>query len=119
MATLLSAGCCIPPILSLVIMWNKILDTNWRARKGEKEPAQPGMHEVIEGTNRATPRKMEIINRRIRAFLRVVEGSVFGGLVLAILILGEINFWSPQVMYMIEPFATVGTFNLPSHERLD
>lgn len=106
-ATLLSAACCIPPVLSMVSMWNKILQINWRARFGN-EPNPEDMHQPIEGTNNATPMSVKAINGRIRAFLSVVEAPVFGAAILAVLIIGERNFFSTQVDYQTEPIASIG-----------
>lgn len=77
-ATLLSAACCIPPILSMASMWNKILEINWRARFGHDTAEDPDS--LIEGTN-ATPTTVKGINSRIRRFLEVVEAPVFGAAV--------------------------------------
>ena len=106
-ATLLSAACCIPPVLSMVTMWNKILQINWKARFGP-EPSPEAMHAPIEGTNNATPMSVKAINSRIRAFLSVVEAPVFGAAILAVLIIGERNFFSTQVDYQTEPIASIG-----------
>ncbi|KAF7942417.1 hypothetical protein BELL_0386g00050 [Botrytis elliptica] len=103
--TLLSAACCIPAILSLVSMWNKIRETNWNNRFGHKE--EP-IDAPIEGTNNATVGKMKEVNSLIRFFLSAIEVPVFVGAVLAILILGERNFFSQQVAYQTEPIATIG-----------
>ena len=78
-ATLLSAACCIPPILSMASMWNKILEINWHARFGHDTAAEDP-HSLIEGTN-ATPTTVRGINSRIRRFLEVVEAPVFGAAV--------------------------------------
>ncbi|ATZ50830.1 hypothetical protein BCIN_06g03090 [Botrytis cinerea B05.10] len=103
--TLLSAACCIPAILSLVSMWNKIRETNWNNRFGHKEER---IDAPIEGTNNATVGKMKEVNSLIRFFLSAIEVPVFVGAVLAILILGERNFFSQQVAYQTEPIATIG-----------
>ena len=79
-ATLLSAACCIPLILSMVSMWNKILEINWRARFGHEADAEE-LSRPIEGTNNATPMSLKIINGRIKTFLSVVEAPVFGAAV--------------------------------------
>lgn len=105
--TLLSAACCIPAILSLVSMWNKIRETNWNNRFGHKD--EP-IDAPIEGTNNATVGKMKEVNSLIRFFLSAIEVPVFVGAVLAILILGERNFFSQQVAYQTEPIATIGTY---------
>lgn len=103
-ATLLAAACCIPAILSMVSTWDKILKINWRERFGD-----PDADELIEGTNGATIGKMKGVNSKIREFLSVVEVPLFGGAVLTIIIIGEINFWSDQVVYQTEPMENIGT----------
>lgn len=102
-ATLLAAACCIPAILSLVSMWIKILESNWKTRFGAENADG-----VIDGTNGATVETMKGINAVIRKFLGVVEGVVFGAAVLTILVIGEWNFFSTQVWYQTEPIASVG-----------
>ncbi|KAI5206729.1 hypothetical protein E4T39_02387 [Aureobasidium subglaciale] len=82
--TLLCAACCIPAILSLISMWNKILEINWKSRSGvvaEKDPEE---------------RKVRDINALIKRFLNVIEAPLFGLAVVVILILGEINLFSHQ-----------------------
>lgn len=79
-ATLLSAGCCIPAILSLIFMWNKILEINWKTRFGNQE-GDAGPNDPIEGTNGATVEKMKGVNSLISLFLRAVEVPVFGAAV--------------------------------------
>ena len=108
-ATLLAAACCIPAILSLISMWNKILKQNWRKRFGdENESENPDQH--ISGTNAATPAKMLKVNDRIKFYLKMVEIPVFGIAILAIIIVGEKNLFDYSVSYMTEPIASVGTF---------
>lgn len=102
-ATLLAAACCIPAILSLVSTWFKILEVNWKSRFSEGDES-----EKITGTNGATVGKMKGVNGIIRLFLSAIEVPVFGAWVLAILVVGELNFWSPQVMHMTEPMASIG-----------
>ncbi|KAK2068124.1 hypothetical protein P8C59_002787 [Phyllachora maydis] len=109
MATLLSAGCCIPAILSLISMRNRILDINWRTRAG-RDGQEDEMDMPIEGT-RATLKSLKKINETIKNFLTVVEVAVFSGLVMAILVIGEINFWSPPVRFQVEPMATAGQWS--------
>ncbi|KAH9883690.1 hypothetical protein F4778DRAFT_775049 [Xylariomycetidae sp. FL2044] len=105
-ALLLSAACCIPAVLHLAFMWNKILEINWKSRFGNPDEDNPD--EPIEGTNGATPRHVENINSMVRLFLSTIEIPVFGGAVIAILILGELNFFSDQVTYQTESMASVG-----------
>jgi len=107
MGTLLAAACCIPAILSLVSMWNKILEINWKTRFGDRDADQP-VDEPIEGTNGATIAKMKSVNAMVRQFLSAIEIPVFGAAVLAILIIGERNFRSKPVGYQTEPLASVG-----------
>ncbi|CZR58895.1 uncharacterized protein PAC_08787 [Phialocephala subalpina] len=103
-ATLMAAACCIPAILSLIFMWNKILEINWKTRRKNEEQ----MNEPITGTNGATMKQMKGVNGMVRLFLSAVEIPVFGAAVLAILVIGERNFWSHQVVYQTEPITSIG-----------
>lgn len=105
-ATLLSAACCIPAILSLASTWNKILKLNWTIRFGDSQDMD-APNEPISGT-KSTPAKMMKVNERIRFYLSMVEIPVFGAAILAILIVGERNFFDYRVSYMTEPIASVG-----------
>lgn len=111
MAMFLAAAECVPAILSLISMWNKILDINWKARRGrgalEKENSED--QGIIPGTNGATFKGMKDVNQAIRSLLSAVEVPVFGGAWLAVLIVGEINFGSDQLTWHTEPISTVGT----------
>ncbi|KAL3418819.1 hypothetical protein PVAG01_09040 [Phlyctema vagabunda] len=102
-ALLLAAACCIPAILSLISMWNKILKINWKTRFADRDDDEP-----IQGTNGATNENMRKVNGLIRDLLSGVEIPVFGAAVLAILIVGERNFFSAQVKYETEPIASIG-----------
>ncbi|ROW03449.1 hypothetical protein VSDG_01533 [Cytospora chrysosperma] len=106
-ATLLAAACCIPAILSLVSMWDKILKTNWKRRFGNS-PDSSDLNKLLSGTNAATPAKMMKTEGRIRFYLSMVEIPVFGAAVIAILIAGERNFFSYRVRYQTEPMASIG-----------
>ncbi|KAI1379039.1 hypothetical protein F4677DRAFT_442764 [Hypoxylon crocopeplum] len=101
-ATLLAAACCIPAILSLASMWNKILEINWKQTFGLEDG-----DELIEGTNGATVERMSRVNTVVRLFLSTVEVPVFSAAVLAILVFGEKNFCSPQVTYQTEPIQSI------------
>ncbi|KAK3370615.1 hypothetical protein B0H63DRAFT_487308 [Podospora didyma] len=103
--TLIAAACGIPAILSLVFMSNKILEINWTSRFGNQDDRAD---EVIQGTNGATVGTMRNVNKMVREWLSVVEIPVFGGAVLAILILGETNFFSGPVRFQTEPMASIG-----------
>ncbi|KAL1647045.1 hypothetical protein SLS58_002815 [Diplodia intermedia] len=106
-AMLLAAACCIPAILSLMAMWNKILKLDWNMRFGRRDEDRDD-NEQIDGTNGATIKKMKLINDVVKGLLGTVEIFVFGGAVLAIIIFGERNFFSSQVNYMTEPIASIG-----------
>ncbi|KAF2033207.1 hypothetical protein EK21DRAFT_98485 [Setomelanomma holmii] len=99
---LLAAGFCIPAILSLVFTWDKILEINWKKRRQAENLDEP-----VEGAN-VTVGEMKGINSVVRMFLSVVEIPVFGGAVIAILAVGEANFFSKQVLYQTEPMASIG-----------
>lgn len=101
---ILAAGCCIQAILSLIFMLDKIYDINFKPRSKTAK----NENEMIDGTNGATPGTMRVINNTIRQFLSVIEGIVFGGLVLALLVVGEMNFFSKPVRYQTEPIASIG-----------
>ncbi|KAF2469363.1 uncharacterized protein BDR25DRAFT_326214 [Lindgomyces ingoldianus] len=106
-AMLLAAACCIPAILSLAFMFNKILEMNWR-KLHRDDGEDERIDEPIEGTNGATIGKMKGVNSTIRMLLGVVEIPLFSGAVLAILAIGENNFFSKQVRFQTEPIASIG-----------
>ncbi|KAK1476673.1 CoA-transferase family III [Colletotrichum cuscutae] len=96
-AMFLAVACCVPAIISLISMRNKIVITDWIKRqngpqkeKGNESDESKDLHGTFSG------------------FLNLIEIFVFGGAALAILILGEINLWSPQMDYHTEPFGSVG-----------
>ncbi len=95
-ATLLSAACCIPSILSLIFMWDKILKYNLK---------RPSPRREDENIDDDTIKRLDKV---MKGFLRVVEAPFFVFAVLAILIWGEINLFSDQVNYETEPMACVG-----------
>jgi hypothetical protein len=93
-------------------MWNRIAELNWKQRWFRRNPKNP--NEVIEGTNGATPLNMFHVNEDIKKYLSIaVELPVFGAAVLAILVIGEKNFWSRPVNYMTEPIASIGECSSP------
>lgn len=105
--TLLAAACCIPAILSLISTWIKILQVNWKSRFGD--PDEDECNDVpIEGTNGATIRKMKRVNSAITLFLSALGTPMVGAAVLAIIIIGERNFFSYQVNYQTEPVTSIG-----------
>jgi hypothetical protein len=104
-ATLFSAACCIPAILNLLSMWNKILRINWKTRFGGKN-----RDDGLDDADQATQGEMRRADTFIRKWLRAVEIPVFFAAVLAILIIGERNFFSKQVRYQTEPIASIGMY---------
>jgi hypothetical protein len=105
-ATLLSAACCIPAILSLLSMWNRILQINWKMRFGGRF-----REEVHDDEDEATIGEMRRADGFIRKWLRAVEIPLFFGAVVAILVMGERNFFSKQVRYQTEPMASIGMWS--------
>ncbi|KAI1116514.1 hypothetical protein F5Y14DRAFT_439926 [Nemania sp. NC0429] len=103
--TLLAAGSSIPPVLTLIFTWEKILEINWKRRFAHD---QVKINDPIEGTNGATPKMITIINGAIRNFLSSIQIPIFSGIVVVLLVFGELNFWSTQVYYQTEPFSSVG-----------
>ncbi|EXJ92926.1 hypothetical protein A1O3_01482 [Capronia epimyces CBS 606.96] len=106
-AVLLASACCIPAILSLISMWNKVLEINGKNRFSDRNK-EDELDEPISGTNGATLKKMRAINSAISRFLEAVQIPMTGAAVLAIVITGERNFFSPQVLYQTEPIASIG-----------
>ncbi|CAG7940503.1 unnamed protein product [Penicillium salamii] len=105
--TLLAAACCIPAILSLVSMWIKIMDHNWeKLSDGSRKHQEPDG--TIKGTNGATVSEMKKIGETIKDLMSLIEVPVMAAAVLAILIKGEMNFWSRQVYYQTEPITSIG-----------
>ncbi|KAL4972413.1 hypothetical protein BDW66DRAFT_122607 [Aspergillus desertorum] len=106
-ATLLAAACCVPAIVSLLYFWSLVLRDTWKDRFGDGTEIDR-RDELIEGTNGATVGKMLQINALVRTVLSTVEAPVFAAAVLAILVLGERNFFSHPVNYGTEPIASIG-----------
>ncbi|KAJ9613385.1 hypothetical protein H2200_003327 [Cladophialophora chaetospira] len=128
-ATLLAAACCILALLLLISnllmsSWNKIGEGNGRKEETERDhdsetPASPGLditrieerqdREETQGTNDQctchTDEEDDTRNRRIRSYLAI---PIFGAIILAILAIGEVNFFSPQVRYQTEPMRSIG-----------
>ena len=102
-AMILAAVCCVPATLSIVLILIHIYRQNWTNRNGE-EPDAP-----IETTNSATIDKMQSVRAITRLLLSVLELTIFMGLSLALLIMGEVNLFSSQVTYQAEPFASIGS----------
>ncbi|VUC27257.1 unnamed protein product [Clonostachys rosea] len=107
--TLLSAACCIQAILWLISMADKILEINWKSQsRNVGDQDDRSIDEPISGTNGATKRKMKDVNENVRFYLSMAVVPVFGGAGFAILVVGEVNFFSRQVSYENEPMAAIG-----------
>lgn len=88
-------------------MWKEILELNYKRTFPDRNK-QEETNELISGTNGATIEKMRQINEKITEFLWAVQIPVIGAAVLAILVTGELNFFSPQILYQTEPIASIG-----------
>ncbi|KAG5979279.1 hypothetical protein E4U54_006952, partial [Claviceps lovelessii] len=102
--TVLCAACGVHAVLWLMSMMDKILEINWKSRFGITDET---CNEPIEGTNGATVGKMYLVNETVRFFMSVAIVPIFAGAGLAVLILGEINFYSEQMRYQNEPMASI------------
>ena len=105
-ATLLAAACCVHAILWLVSMLDKVAEINWQRRRYPESDEEEGV--VIPGTNGATKKSMNKVNDMIKMCLGLLVIPIFGGAGLAILIIGERNFFTTQMFYMTEPMAAIG-----------
>lgn len=86
----------------------RILEINWKNRFGYRNDDEDERTDDLDGTNGATVGEMNGVNAMIRLWLSALEIPVFGAAILAILILGEMNFFSTQVRYQTEPIASIG-----------
>jgi hypothetical protein len=120
-AMLIAAGVCIPAILSLIFTWDKILESDyWTRRKSQPDNEETKRRQAQQSDAiRLTDDEVKGINNTVKRFLGVIEIPLFGGIVLAILIAGEINFFSPQLMFMTEPMASIGMISRVSGSELD
>ena len=100
MGMLFAAACCVPAALALISIYNKIVETNRKKRKRRLQ--------AMDQTREVSPERIDRTNKIIRGLLRVIEIPVFGGAVLALVVLGELNFWSTPVNYMTERIGAVG-----------
>ncbi|KAL6803069.1 hypothetical protein GGI42DRAFT_353235 [Trichoderma sp. SZMC 28013] len=100
-ATLVAAGCCIHTIIWMVVMTERF---NTRAKSYEN-------NKPISGTNGATKGNMNDMNLMIHFFLSAATVPVSGCAAVAIIIVGEINFFSNPVNYQAEPLAAIGQWS--------
>ncbi|KAF2750116.1 hypothetical protein M011DRAFT_492413 [Sporormia fimetaria CBS 119925] len=105
-ALVLAAACCIPAILSVAFTWIQILENNWTRRIGHVE-ADPD-DKLITGTNGATIGTMKQVAEQARKRQNYIEVPLFVCAVLALVVFGELNFFSTQVRYETEPMASIG-----------
>lgn len=74
---------------------------SWRERFADSGPP-------IEGTNGATTTHMRGFDDIRRWFLRTLGIPLYLAIALAILIIGERNFFSAQIYYQTEPMSSIG-----------
>lgn len=102
---LLAAACCIPAILMLVSMAFKIFEINWKmSRFGSVDE---DLNANISGTN-ATVGQMKSVSSTIQKYVGVIAFIAVGLAISAILVIGELNFFSDPVIYQTEPIAAIG-----------
>lgn len=113
--TLLCAACCVHSVLWLASMMDKILEINWKSRFGINDDI---CHEPIEGANGTTVERMYVVNETVRFFISVAIVPIFASAGLAVLIVGEVNFFSDQMRFQTEPMASIGTclFDQMNHD---
>lgn len=112
-ATLLCAACCIPAILSLLSVWQKVMHLSWikrfrrRSDTAGDNDGQPALtdEQRREREDREDERWMD---KKIRMVLGLVERIVFTVCIMAIVVLGERNFWSKQMRSGVEPMTAIG-----------
>lgn len=107
--TLLTAACCVHAILCLLSMWIKVV-TSWKRNSRNKKATSEDIdtEEVADEGTGATKSMVESINKTIGHYLSMVAIPIFGGAGVAIVIVGELNFFSRQVRYQTETMASVG-----------
>ncbi|PKK42457.1 hypothetical protein CI102_13232 [Trichoderma harzianum] len=96
--TLVAAGCCIHTVIWMVVMTERF---NIRAKSYETNKPISG----ISGTTKST---VNDVNLMIHLFLSAATAPVSGCAAVAIIIVGEINFFSSPVNYQAEPLAAIG-----------
>lgn len=89
------------------------MEKNWEKLSGREQSTEKHEDQPITGTNGATPKHMTRIADRIRGWLTLIEIPVFVAAVGAILIKGEMNFFSHPVNHQTEPMTSVGKMHTP------
>ncbi|KAJ4855998.1 hypothetical protein T069G_09366 [Trichoderma breve] len=100
-ATLVAAGCCIHTVIWMVVMTERF---NIRAKSYE-------INKPISGTNGATKGTMNDVNLMVHVFLSAAAVPLSGCTAVAIIVVGEINFFSNPVNYQAEPLAAIGQWS--------
>ncbi|KAL6699769.1 hypothetical protein J3F84DRAFT_345087 [Trichoderma pleuroticola] len=100
-AILVAAGCCIHTIIWMVIMTERF---NIGAKSNET-------NKPISGTNGATKGTMNDVNLMVHLFLSAAAVPLSRCAAVAIIIVGEINFFSNPVNYQAEPLASIGQWS--------
>ncbi|KAI1865751.1 hypothetical protein JX265_008074 [Neoarthrinium moseri] len=107
-ATILAAASCVPAALAVMSVWYKVVDINWAKRfSRQRSPKDVETQRARIDVN-ATMSKAKL---KLKTFLGAVEIPMLTVAVLAIVGLGESNFWSPQVShvrYHTESMASIG-----------
>ncbi|KAK4071378.1 uncharacterized protein Triagg1_6039 [Trichoderma aggressivum f. europaeum] len=100
-ATLVAAGCCIHTIIWMVVMTERF---GIRAKSYE-------INKPISGSNDTTKGTMNETNLMVHLFLYAAAVPVSGCAAVAIIVVGEINFFSSPVSYQAEPLASIGQWS--------
>lgn len=106
-AILIAAGSCFPAIFLLLHVWNGVFRAKGKPRVGNRDEDV-----ASENPNGVTIGQVERNTTRMSRISRNTLGlALFLCLEIALLFLGELNFFSPQVYYETEPMTSVGRFS--------
>lgn len=122
----LSVGCCVPAVLSMASIWLKLVREklaglatylpNWNSDNSVSQSNMAAAStDEIRRNEHITPEEKERHEDKkrddvIRQGLGLVERVVFSAVIVAIVILGERNFWSVEMRAGVEPMSSVGEF---------
>lgn len=120
----LSVGFCVPAVLSMASIWLKLVREklpglatylpNWNSDDSESQSNMAAAWtDEIWRNEHITPEERHEDKKRndvIRRGLGLVERVVFSAVIVAIVILGERNFWSVEMRAGVEPMSSVGVF---------
>ena len=81
---------------------------NWKKRFSYRDEEEM-TDNPIDSTNGATTRNMKQVENLTKKFIRAIEIPMFIAAILAVLVIGERNFFSSQVSYQNEPMSSIGT----------